>query len=149
MKIYQKIIDEWKQDSVIDPLKLTETSIGIPNLIGKYLGEYGRACELVETTKQALEDRKLFIGKYYSGKMTKAEMDLAGLKYDPYDGGSKPLKSEIQKYIDTDKEIKQLGLAHEEAKTLKEIIKYILDDIKYRGNLLKLILDNEKFRAGV
>ncbi len=150
MKIYQRLINEWKQDSLIDPLNLTyEASTKLANLHAKYLNEYWEASALVTDTKQKLDDVELILNRYFTGKMTKEEMDIKGWPYNPFGGAVKPLKTEMQKYIENHPDYKKANTDYEDAKTYKEIVKYIVDDIKFRGNKLNLILENEKFRAGM
>lgn len=148
MNIYQAVVDEWQKDCVLEQDKLIEAGLKTPSLHGKYIKEYGKASSLYESLKHDLDVLKNHKFQYYNLMMSKKQMDELGWKYDPWDGHIKPPKTDIDKWVSADLEIKELSLKTEEAKTYKEIVKYILNDIQYRGNLISTIFENIKRATG-
>jgi len=92
--------------------------------------------------KKAVLKKDLWL--YYNGKMTKAEMDKHDWKYDPFDGLSKPMKSDMEKFYSTDSELLELELLLEYDKTYVETCKEILDNIKWRSQTIKNIIITNK-----
>ena len=89
------IMRMWQVDCEIDDLALDDETKKTSKLHAKYL-------ELVNVNRlqRAKLDSDLDTLKkdkwlYYTGKMTKQDMDSRSWAYDPFNGGTKPLKSEL------------------------------------------------------
>lgn len=138
----------WAEDSVINENKLDISSIDGARMHSKYLELYGVYKLRVKKKEHELAVLKKDKWLYYAGKMTKAEMDSRGWPYDPYCGASKPMKSELDIYIETDEDVSNLKLVIEYQKTLVETCKEILDTLRWRHTIIKNIIDHRRFMAG-
>lgn len=143
----QKILNEWKGDSQIEFNKLDVSSQETPKLHAKYL-------ELYTTAKLKLKDaefKQKFLLKekflYYNGKMPVEKILEKGWNPDPFDG-LKILKGEMDYYYNSDPEImaseKQIAYLKEVVDTLKEI----LENLKWRHQTIKNMVEWKKFEAG-
>jgi hypothetical protein len=143
-----EILTLWKEDSKIDEVNLDTTSIKSASLHAKYLELYG--ISKLRYKKKDLEMANLKKDKwlYYNGKMTKAEMDQRGWKYDPFAGMAKPLKSDMEMFYETDPDISKLRLTMDYQQTIVDTLKDILDNIKWRHSTIKNILDFRRFTSG-
>lgn len=142
-----EIVAEWSADSKIDKLNLEEASLKTPELHAKYLG-------MLSTYKLKLQDAKfkqkrLMKDKWlwYNGKMSEEQIDQLGWNPDPFDG-LKILKGDMEHYVEADPE-----LVNSEAKiiylqTVVETLKEIVDNIKWRHQTIKNLIENRKFEAG-
>lgn len=143
-----KIIEMWKEDSVIDDMNLDLATIKCASYHSKYLELFSMSKIKLKkylNTFNILERDKWM---YYMGKMTKEEMDKRGWPYDPYDGLVKPLKSDIEKYIKTDKDVLEAMTIIDYQKTLVETLEEILTTIRWRHSSIKNIIEAKKFMAG-
>jgi len=105
----KSIHEMWAKDSVIDPVKLDESSRMAPMLHAKYL-------ELLSTYKLQLkrsefEQKKLLKLKweYYNGKMDQERLVDLGWDPDPFNG-LKVMKGDMDYYYDADPEIQESEL---------------------------------------
>ncbi len=143
----EQVLAEWKQDAVIDKLRIDEASRLIPELHYKYLN-------LLSTTKlkvRHLEFKQKELMKkkwlYYTGKMDQGEIQRLGWAPDPYDG-LKVLKGDMEHWVETDKELVESEARIHLYKTVIDTIKDILDHIKWRHTIIKNIIEAKKFEAG-
>lgn len=144
----QKILDEWQVDCQIDKTALDESSAHTPNLHQKYLRFLAETYNLLRANKNKLERMKKTKRLYFEGKLSQAKMDDLGWEYDPFDGGKKPMKSEIGMWLDADDDILQVKTKIDELETSREMLKEILSQIQWRTQNIKTILESRKFEAG-
>lgn len=142
------ILAMWSVDSKIDEANLDETSIKSAALHSKYIELYSHAKLRLKKREHELLVLKKDKWLYYNGKMTKAEMDERGWDYDPFNGLTKPLKSDMDLYYDTDQDIVKLKLIIDYQQTLVETLKDILDNIKWRHTTIKNIITWKQFVSG-
>ena len=86
---------------------------------------------------------------YYNGKMTQQDMDKRNWKYDPFDGMTKPLKSDMDMYYDTDEDLVKIKAQIDYHKTVIEALEEIMGNIRWRHTHVKNILDFKKFTSGM
>ena len=139
----------WTEDSKIDELHLDRTTIKCASLHAKYLELYSIAKLRLKKKDLSLAHLKKDKWLYYNGKMTKAEMDERGWAYDPFSGMAKPLKSDMEMFLNTDPDVSDAKMGLEILQTYVDACKDILDTIKWRHNVIKNILDFKRFEAGV
>jgi hypothetical protein len=144
-----EILKLWEADSKIDEVNLDESSVKSAALHSKYL-------ELYSLAKLALKKKELSMANlrkdkwlYYNAKMTKEEMDERGWAYDPFNGMSKPLKSDMDMFYTTDPDIIKLQGQIEYQATIVEALKDIMDNIKWRHTTIKNIIDWKRFTSGI
>ena len=143
----KSIHDMWKQDCIINEMKLDESSRQTPILHAKYL-------ELLSTVKLQMK-RSEFSQKtllkqkwlYYNGKMDQdhiAEMDWDP---DPFNG-LKILKGEMDYYYDSDPEIQKSEEKIQYYKTVIDTLTEIMNNINWRHQTIKNMIEWKKFQSG-
>ena len=85
---------------------------------------------------------------WYNGKLTKEQIDEFGWSYDPLDG-LKILKGEMDYYYDSDIHIQEAQARIELLKVQIETLKEILENIKWRHQTIKNMIEWRKFTSGV
>ena len=145
----EQVLEMWKEDSIIDDLKLDDTTIKTARLHSKYL-------ELLTITrmrrkKKDLDYKTLLKDKwlYYNGKLSQGEMDMKGWEYDPFGGLNKPLKGDMNYYYDTDTDIQKAQSLLEYDKILIETLEEIMNTIRWRHQNIGNIIKWRSFEAGV
>ena len=141
----EDVLVMWKDDSVIDEINLDETSIKSAKLHAKYL-------ELLSISKLRLRKKEMEFDAmkkdkwvYFEGKMTKDQMDERGWKYDPFNGGTKPMKSNMDYYYKSDSDLARLQAQIDYQKTLIDTLIDIMDNIKWRHQNIRNIIDWKRF----
>ena len=144
----QQILEMWKKDSVINDMALDESSRDSAKLHGKYL-------EILSINKMKLKKAELEFKvllrdkwKHYNGKLSQEEMDSKSWNYDPLDGLT-VLKGDMDKFYDADPIIQEhqskMIYLQEVCDTLKEI----LDNVKWRHQTIKNMIEWRKFTSGI
>jgi hypothetical protein len=152
--IQKKMIDietlhqMWEEDSSIDEFALDETSRKGANLHSKYLELYNIARLTLKKRELELTEMREKKKRYYGGKMTQEEMDQHQWPYDPFQGESKPLKSDMPEFINSDSDIQKIQIKIEYAKVVVEALKEILDTLRWRHQTIRNIIEWRKFEAG-
>lgn len=143
-----EILNEWKEDSKIDDVEYDQTCRNIPNLHGKYIRYYGLIASAINQLEKDLKVLRSAKSKWLNGYMPKEEMDERGWEYDPFNGQSSPLKSELKNWVDNDEEVVDLMRSIDEHKIIKEILKDILEHIRFRAPMIKTMLESRRFIHG-
>lgn len=138
----------WEADSVIDEINLDETSIKSAKLHAKYLQLLSIAKLRLKKKEMEFDAIKKDKWLYFEGKMTKDQMDERGWKYDPFDGGTKPMKSNMDYYYKSDSDLTRLQSQIDYQKTLIDTLIDIMDNIKWRHQNIRNIIDWKRFTAG-
>jgi hypothetical protein len=138
----------WEQDSRIDEANLDETSVKSASLHSKYLELYSLARLNLKKKELSMAHLRKDKWLYYNGKMTKEEMDERGWQYDPFYGMTKPLKSDMDMFYNTDPDIMKLQGQIEYQATIVDALKDILDNIKWRHTTIKNIITWKQFTSG-
>ena len=148
MNNLQQILEMWKTDSVIDEMNLDETSRDSAKLHGKYL-------EILSVNRMKLKKAELeFIvllkdkWMHYNGKMSKEEIDKKGWDYDPLNGLT-VLKGDMDYYYDSDPIIQEAQAKIEYLKEVCDTTKEILENIKWRHQNIKNMIEWRKFTSGI
>lgn len=143
------IIKMWKEDCVIDEMNLDLATIKCASYHSKYLELHSIA--KLEYKRKVAKHQQLERDKwlYYSGKMTKEDMDLRGWEYDPFKGMTKPLKSDIEMFIKSDKDIVDSNYRIDYQKGICEALDEIMTTIRWRHSAIKNVIEAKKFNAGM
>lgn len=144
MKLEQ-IFDLWSIDSKIDYADLGGEALKISELHNKYF--------------KILSNERLVLKKYESDykslKLAKYEFFLMGPTKETHQKGwelppsGKVLKSDIETYIEADKDIVEAVLRIAIQKEKLELLESIIKTISNRNWNLRLYVDWEKFKAGI
>ena len=148
MNNLQQILEMWKTDSVIDEMNLDETSRDSAKLHGKYLEIL--SVNRMKLKKAELEFKVLLKDKWmhYNGKMSKEEIDKKGWEYDPLNGLT-VLKGDMDYYYDSDPVIQEAQAKIEYLKEVCDTTKEILENIKWRHQNIKNMIEWRKFTSGI
>jgi len=144
----EEVLKMWKEDSIIDDLKLDDTTIKMARIHSKYLELITIA--RMRRKKKDLEYKTLLKDKwlYYNGKLSQDEMDMKGWEYDPFGGLNKPLKGDMNYYYDSDTDIQKAQAALEYDKVLIETLEEIMNTIRWRHQNIGNIIKWRSFEAG-
>jgi len=143
-----QVLAMWAEDSVIDENNLDLTTIKLATLHSKYL-------ELMSVSKLTLRRRVTELAElkklkwlYFEGRMTKEEMDEKGWDYDPFDGGSKPVKGNLELYYRADPELVAMESRLEYQETIVNALIDIMEAVKWRHQAIRNCIDWKRFTAG-
>ena len=143
----KSIHDMWKEDCVIDEMKLDESSRQTPILHAKYL-------ELLSTVKLQMKrsefSQKTLLKKkwlYYNGKMDQDEIAKMDWDPDPFNG-LKILKGEMDYYYDSDPEIQKSEEKIQYYKATIDSLTEIINNINWRHQTIKNMIEWKKFQSG-
>lgn len=144
----EKILEMWKKDSEIDEVNLDSASKDAAKLHSKYL-------DILSITKLKLKKKEadfnvLLKDKwlYYNGKLSQAEIDAKGWEYDPFNGLSKPLKGEMDFYYDSDDHIIAAKAHIDYLKTVIDTLEEIMQNIKWRHQTIRNMIEWRRFVSG-
>jgi hypothetical protein len=148
MNDLQTILEMWKKDSIIDELNLDEASRESAKLHGKYL-------ELLSVNRMKLKKAEMDLKPilrdkflHYNGKLSQEELDDKGWEYDPLNGLT-VLKGDMDKWYDADPIIQEHVAKIEYLKELTDTLKEIIDNIKWRSQTIKNMIEWRKFTSGI
>ena len=145
----EDILQMWKKDAVLDDICLDEETIKSSKLHAKYLELFSMAKLMLKKKEMEFDSMKKDKWLYYNAKMSKEDMDKRSWKYDPFDGMTKPLKSDMDMYYTTDKDLVRIKAQIDYQKTIIETLEEIMGNIRWRHNAVKNILDFKKFTSGM
>lgn len=143
-----EVIQMWEVDSKIDKMNLDDSSIKSAALHSKYLQFYSATKMMLKQSEMKMVELRKNKWLWFNGKMTKQQMDELGWKYDPFDGMVKPLKSDLEIFYDSDSDIMKLKAKLDYLTTALEVLKEIIDTIKWRHTHIKNAIDFLRFTAG-
>lgn len=144
----EDLLEMWGEDSKIDEHNLDDTTIRGAALHSKYLELHSVAKLRLKKKEQDLSILKKDKWLWFNGKMDKEQIDKHGWAYDPFNGMNKPLKTDLQQFYDSDKDIMDASMQIEYQKTYVEVCKEILDNIRWRHTQIKNIIDWRRFQSG-
>jgi hypothetical protein len=144
----EEVLKMWKEDSIIDDLKLDDTTVRMARVHSKYLELITIA--KIRRKKKDLDYKTLLKNKwlYYNGKLSKPEIDIYKWEYDPFGGLNKPLKGDMNYYYDADIDIQKAQAALEYDKVLIETLEEIMSTIRWRHQNIGNIIKWRSFEAG-
>lgn len=143
----QDILNEWSTDCEINDMRLDEASRVSPKLHAKYLtlsSNYKLMLKRSEfKQKELLKDKWL----YYNGKLSPEEIKEKNWEPDPFNG-LKVLKGEMDYYYDSDTDIQRSEEKIQYYKTVIDTLHEIIENIKWRHQTVKNIIEWKKFQSG-
>lgn len=140
----EDIVNEWKIDSKIDRIHLTEESLKCPILHSKYYEIYIHEKQLLKTHEEKFKNFELAKWLYYQGKMDEAELKSRG--WEQFD--LKLLKTDVQRVLDGDTDIIEYKLKISQQYEKVEFVKSILQSIHQRTFAIKNAIEHIKFESG-
>jgi|TARA_X000000950_G_C13725956_1_gene582228 hypothetical protein len=148
MNTLEKIHDMWKKDAPIDDMRLDESSRESAKLHAKYLEIH--SVNKIKLKKLELDFKVILRDKFmhYNGKLSKEEMDEKGWNYDPLNGLT-VLKGDMDKWYDADPLIQEHQAKIEYQKEICDTLKEIMENIKWRHQNIKNMIEWRKFTSGI
>ena len=148
MLTLEQVLEQWKKDCEIDDLELDTSSRETPKLHAKYVELLSHA--KLQKHRKDMEYKKLLKDKFmwYNGKMDKAKMDELGWEYDPFDGLTKPLKSDMDYFYESDQQIQTLQSQIEYWKTMIDTLSEIVSNITWRHQTISNMIKWRQFTSG-
>ena len=149
MLTLEQILDNWKKDCEIDDIELDKSSRETPKLHAKYVELLSQA--KLQKHRKEMEFKKLLKDKFmwYNGKMDKTTMDEKGWEYDPFDGLTKPMKSDMDYFYESDPQIQTLQSQIEYWKTVIDTLSDIVSNITWRHQTISNMIKWRQFTSGV
>jgi hypothetical protein len=148
MLTLEQILEQWKTDCEIDDLELDRSSRETPKLHAKYIELLTQA--KLQKSRKEHEFKSLLKNKFmwYNGKMDKTKMDELGWEYDPFDGLTRPMKSDMDYFYDADPEIQRLQGAIDYWKTVIDTLTEIVSNITWRHQTISNMIKWRQFTSG-
>ena len=148
MNNLEQILEMWKKDSVIDEMNLDESSRQTAKLHGKYLELL--SVNRLKLKKANLDFKVLLRDKFmhYNGKLSQEELDNNGWDYDPLNGLT-VLKGDMDKWYDADPVIQEQQAKIQYLEELTDTLKEILENIKWRHQTVRNMIEWRKFTSGI
>lgn len=141
----EELHDLWEQDCKIDNDRLDRASIDTPNLHAKYLRfliQHKMKLAALQNEYNIMRQRKF---RYYRGEMGKNELEE--LKWEQWQG-VKPLKNEMEEFLDGDSDLNKITIKCEYIKGMIEAMESILGQIKSRDWQIRNAITWKQFVAG-
>lgn len=143
----EKIIEIWKEDSKeIDQTKLMEFASRLPLLHSKYLDHLTYFKIRHRAAINKYNNLKQVRYKYYRGALTKEELDAYGWQQWQL---SANLKSDIDKWLESDQVLNEQTDRIEYYKTCIEALEYIMKELSGRNFLVKSMVELRKIEVGM
>jgi hypothetical protein len=138
------ISEVWAKDSQIDETNLVGESKKIPALHSKYYNMYYKEVLRVKKLRFDYKELERMKFEYYTGSLDEETMRERGWK--PFQ--LKVLRSDLDKYLQSDKDVIQLSLKMDYHKARADFLEDIIKTIHSRNFIIKNMIDVLKFQAG-
>lgn len=138
------INEMWSEDCKINETDLYNESRRIPELHSKYYNLFFKEVLKVKKLKSDLKELERAKFEYYTGAMDESELKERGWKPNPL----KILRQDIDKYIQSDKEIIELSLKISFREERANYLESIVRQISNRNFIIKSMIDWSKFTNG-
>jgi hypothetical protein len=135
----------WAQDCKIDETNLVGESARIPLLHSKYYKLYHRAAMKSVKLRYDLKELERLKTEYYNGSISEDDLIERGWKPNPL----KVLKSDIPKYIDSDRDIIELSLRIEYQSSIAKFLEDIVRSINFRRGIIQDMVAMVRFQSGI
>ena len=138
--------DSWKEDCKINELNLGQESVRTPNLHAKYLNFLSSTRLNLRKAESDYYNCRRKKYRYYRGEMTQADLDEEG--WDQWQG-NKPLKNEMDEYLQVDHDLIAYQDKVEYFKTVLYQLEQIIRSLNSRTWDIKNAIEWNKFTNGM
>lgn len=145
MATIDELLQEWDEDSVMDDNHISNESIKVPKLHAKYVRYLMQAKLKITKLQNDFNVLKKTKFRYYRGELSREE--LTTLQWEQWQG-VKPLKSELDQFLDGDTDLNNMKVKIEYLQTMVYLLESILGQVKARDWQIRNILEHKKFLAG-
>lgn len=142
----EELQNAWANDCIIDDNHLDRESVNTAKLHSKYLNHliaYKLKLAKMKSDYNTLRQQKF---RYYRGELSREELSLLG--WEQWQG-IKPLKNEMDEFLQGDQDLITLNTRIEYLETMGYLLEGILGQIKARDWQLKNGIEWKKFLAGM
>ena len=144
----EKVLKLWEADAKIDELNLDKSSIHAASIHSKYVDILSKAKMEKREAEMIFTELKRDKWLWFNGKMSREEVSRRGWNPDPFNGLTKPLRSEMDIFFDADPDIMKQKARVDYASIVVEALEEIISTIRWRHSVIKNIIDAKKFYAG-
>ena len=141
-----EIQEMWEQDSRIDETNLGRESTRVPTLHAKYLTYLSKVKLRLRKAESDYYNTRRLKYRYYRGEMTQSELESNG--WEQWQG-NKPLKNEMDEFLQCDQHLVELEDKVEYFKTVIYTLEQILRSINSRTWDIKTAVEWTKFTNGM
>lgn len=138
--------EQWAEDSKIDETELGREAIRVPLLHSKYLTFLSKVKLQQRKAESDYFNTRRQKYRYYRGEMTRAELEELG--WEQFQG-NKPLKNEMDEFLQCDKDLIELQDKVEYFRTVIYTLEQIIRSINSRGWDIKTAVEWTKFTNGM
>jgi hypothetical protein len=142
----EQLMETWENDCKIDDNHLGEASTNTPNLHSKYINylvSYKLKLAKMKAEYNLLRKNKF---RYYRGELSKQELEDLGWQQWQ---GVKPLKNEMDEFLQGDTELVQMEQKVEYLSTIVYFLESIMTQIKSRDFQIKNGITWKQFLVGM
>ncbi len=138
--------EEWSKDSAINETNLGREATRVPLLHSKYLTLLSNTKLMLKKAESDYFNLRRKKYKYYRGEMTREELSEEG--WEQYQG-NKPLKNEMDEFLQCDSELIKLTEKIEYHKTVLYFLEQVIRSINSRTWDIKSAIEYAKFTNGL
>lgn len=142
----QELQSMWEKDCKIDELNLGSESARTATLHAKYLNHLSTAKLQLRKAEASLLKLRRIKGQYFRGELSRDELNALG--WDQY-LGNKPIKQDLQEYIDADDDVIQQTDKVEYIRTITDYLDRVLRSLNSRTWDIKGAIEWTKFTNGL
>ena len=139
------LVNSWEQDCDIDTNHLDTESFNTAKLHAKYLRLLSQSKMKLSALKSEYNVLRQKKFRYFRGEMPRAELEELGW---PQWQGVKPLKNEMEEFLDGDADLNKLQIKCEYIKNVVDILESIMNQIKARDWSIRNAIEWRKFISG-
>lgn len=138
--------EQWEKDALIDEMNLGKESIRTPVLHSKYITYISKVRLLLRKAESDYWNSRRLKYRYYRGELTQHELDERGWHQFQ---GNKPLKNEMDEFLQCDRDLIELQDKIEYYKTIIYTLEQIVRSINSRTWDIKSAIEWQKFTNGM
>jgi hypothetical protein len=136
---------EWERDAVVNETELGREALRVPLLHSKYITYLSKVKLLQRKAESDYYNTRRLKYRYYRGEMSRDELDAAGWYQFQ---GNKPLKNEMDEFLQCDKDLIELQDKIEYHKTVVYTLEQIVRSINSRSWDIKSAIEWVRFTNG-
>jgi hypothetical protein len=140
----EELNEMWAKDAKIDEAQLGSEAIKIPQLHNKYYTIYSKEALRMRKLKSDLKELEHAKYEWYTGTMAEEDMKARGWRPNPL----KILRTDVNKYIESDKDIINLSLRIDYHMQIANYLEDIIKQINNRNFMIRAAIDWVKFQSG-
>lgn len=142
----EQLMEQWRADCSIDDDHLGESSTETPNLHSKYIDQLVSFKLKLAKTKGDYNILRKNKFRYYRGELSRQELeDLGWIQWQ----GVKPLKNEMEEFLEGDTELVQMHQKVEYLNTIVMFLESVMGAIKQRDWQIRNAIQWKEFLVGM